>query len=130
MATFALLGCGIAVKWSALWFVPVFVLMIVLWEAGARRSAGVPRPWRDAFIGEVGWLALGGVVMVLTYLASWSGWFLTDDGYFRHWLADNGRSEPPIIGALQNLWHYHVEAFKFHNPNVKGECGCGESFNV
>jgi iron-sulfur cluster assembly protein len=22
------------------------------------------------------------------------------------------------------------EAFKFHNPNVKGECGCGESFNV
>ena len=22
------------------------------------------------------------------------------------------------------------EAFKFHNPNVRGECGCGESFNV
>jgi iron-sulfur cluster assembly protein len=22
------------------------------------------------------------------------------------------------------------EAFKFSNPNVKGECGCGESFNV
>jgi iron-sulfur cluster assembly protein len=22
------------------------------------------------------------------------------------------------------------EAFKFRNPNVKGECGCGESFNV
>ena len=22
------------------------------------------------------------------------------------------------------------EAFKFKNPNVKGECGCGESFNV
>jgi dolichyl-phosphate-mannose--protein O-mannosyl transferase len=115
MATFALLGCGIAVKWSAVWFLPVFVLMMVLWEVGARRSAGVPRPWRDAFIGEIGWLALGGVVMVLTYLASWSGWFLTDDGYFRHWLADNGKSEPPIIGALQNLWHYHVEALKFHS---------------
>lgn len=115
MATFALLGCACAVKWSAVWFVPVFVLMIVLWEVGARRSAGAPRPWRDAFIGEIGWLVLGGVVMVLTYTASWSGWFLTDDGYFRHWLADNGRSEPPIIGALRNLWHYHVEAFKFHS---------------
>jgi iron-sulfur cluster assembly protein len=23
-----------------------------------------------------------------------------------------------------------VEAFKFRNPNVKGECGCGESFNI
>jgi iron-sulfur cluster assembly protein len=22
------------------------------------------------------------------------------------------------------------EAFKFHNPNTKGECGCGESFSV
>ena len=22
------------------------------------------------------------------------------------------------------------EAFKFRNPNVTGECGCGESFNV
>jgi iron-sulfur cluster assembly protein len=22
------------------------------------------------------------------------------------------------------------EGFKFHNPNVKAECGCGESFNV
>lgn len=22
------------------------------------------------------------------------------------------------------------EAFKFNNPNVKSECGCGESFNV
>jgi iron-sulfur cluster assembly protein len=22
------------------------------------------------------------------------------------------------------------EAFRFKNPNVKGECGCGESFNV
>jgi iron-sulfur cluster assembly protein len=23
-----------------------------------------------------------------------------------------------------------IEAFKFRNPNVKGECGCGESFSV
>ena len=22
------------------------------------------------------------------------------------------------------------EGFKFKNPNVRGECGCGESFNV
>jgi iron-sulfur cluster assembly protein len=22
------------------------------------------------------------------------------------------------------------EAFKFRNPKAKGECGCGESFNV
>ncbi|MEO8204216.1 MAG: iron-sulfur cluster assembly protein IscA, partial [Betaproteobacteria bacterium] len=22
------------------------------------------------------------------------------------------------------------EGFKFNNPNVKDECGCGESFNI
>ena len=22
------------------------------------------------------------------------------------------------------------EGFEFHNPNVKGECGCGESFSI
>ena len=22
------------------------------------------------------------------------------------------------------------EAFRFRNPNIKGECGCGESFTV
>jgi dolichyl-phosphate-mannose-protein mannosyltransferase len=115
MATFALLGCGIAVKWSAIWFVPVFTLMIIIWEVGARRSAGVTKPWRDTIIAETGWLALGATLMVITYLATWSGWFLTDDGYFRHWLADNGKTEPPVIGALRNLWHYHVEAFKFHS---------------
>jgi len=104
-----------AVKWSAVWFIPVFALLIVFWEVGARRSAGVPKPWRDTFIGETGWLVLGGVLIVITYLASWSGWFLTDDGYFRHWLADNGHNELPIIGALQNLWHYHEEALKFHS---------------
>ena len=26
--------------------------------------------------------------------------------------------------------HGLSEAFRFRNPNVKGECGCGESFSV
>jgi dolichyl-phosphate-mannose-protein mannosyltransferase len=109
-----LLGCAIAVKWSALYFVPVFALMVIFWEVGARRSAGVRRPWRDALLGESGWLVLAGVLMVATYLATWSGWLLTDGGYFRHWRADSGLSEAPIIGALQNLYHYHQEVLKFH----------------
>jgi dolichyl-phosphate-mannose--protein O-mannosyl transferase len=109
-----LLGCALAVKWSAIWFVPVFALLAWVWEAGARKSAGVRRPWRDAIIDEFGWFLLFGVLIVATYLAGWTGWFLTDDGYFRHWLADTGHPEPPIIGALQNLLHYHEEAYKFH----------------
>ncbi|MGI5214368.1 dolichyl-phosphate-mannose--protein mannosyltransferase [Plantactinospora sp. CA-290183] len=110
-----LLGCAVAVKWSALYFVPVFALLVLFWEVGARRSAGVRRPWRDTLLDESGWLLLGGVLLVLTYLATWSGWFLSDIGYLRHWRADSGRSELPVLGALQNLWHYHQEAYRFHN---------------
>ncbi len=109
-----LLGCACAVKWSALYFVPVFGLLVLFWEAGARRSAGMPRPWRSTLAGEWGWLVLCGVLLVGVYLASWAGWFLTDTGYYRHWRADTGLSEPPVIGALQNLAHYHYEAYRFH----------------
>jgi dolichyl-phosphate-mannose--protein O-mannosyl transferase len=109
-----LLGCAIAVKWSGLYFVPAFGLLTLLWEVGARRSAGVRRPWRDTLLGEGGWLVLAGVLIFLTYLASWSGWLLTDGGYFRHWRAASGLPEMPIIGALQNLYHYHQVAYDFH----------------
>jgi len=110
-----LFACAVATKWSALFFLPAFALLVVWWEAGARRSAGHPRPWRDALRREVPWLAVCGGVILVVYLATWSGWFLTDHGFYRHWLADSGRSEPPVIGALWNLVHYHQEAFRFHS---------------
>ncbi len=115
LAAGVLLGCACAVKWSAVFYIPVFVLLMVIWEVGARRSAGVRRPWRDTFLDEIGWLALSLVLVVATYLASWTGWFLTDDGYDRHWLNGQGLREPPVWGALQNLWHYHAEALGFHS---------------
>ena len=113
-----LLGCGIAVKWSALYFVPAFGLLVLLWEVGVRRSAGARRPWRETLRTETGWLVLCLPVMLATYLASWSGWLLTDGGYLRHYRADNGMSEPPVIGALLNLWHYHQQSYSFHTTLV------------
>lgn len=114
LAAAALLGCALAVKWSAAFFVPVFALLVIVWEVGARRSAGVRRPWRDTVLDETRWLAAGGLIMVAVYLASWTGWLVTDHGYYRHWRADTGQSEPPVIGALLNLLHYHQEAIRFH----------------
>ncbi|PZG16930.1 phospholipid carrier-dependent glycosyltransferase [Micromonospora craterilacus] len=119
LATFVLLGCACAVKWSGVWYVLVFTMLMLYWEIQARRSAGVPRPWRDGLFGQLGWLALGGVLFLVVYLASWSGWLFTDGGYLRHWLRDTGRTELPIVGALQNLWHYHVEALGFHTTLAK-----------
>ncbi|WDZ86719.1 phospholipid carrier-dependent glycosyltransferase [Micromonospora cathayae] len=117
LAAGLLLGLAFGVKWSALYFVPVFALMVILWEVGLRRSVGVRRPWRDALLDELPWLVLAGVTMALAYLATWTGWFLSDDGYYR--LAERypntpGLSDTPVLGALQNLYTYHRAALDFH----------------
>jgi dolichyl-phosphate-mannose-protein mannosyltransferase len=115
LAAAVLAGCALAVKWSAIWYVLAFLVLAFWWEVGARRSAGLRRPWRDALRGEGGWLLVFLGVAAVVYLASWTGWFVTDTGYFRHWLRDSGTGpERPVIGALRNLWHYHYEALKFH----------------
>ena len=111
-----MLGCACGVKWSGIFYLPVFLLLILLWEVGTRRHAGVRRPWRDALLDEIGWLALFVVVTIGTYLATWTGWFLTDTGWKRHYFANElGRTELPFIGALQNLYFYHRDALGFHS---------------
>ncbi len=57
---------------------------------------------------------LAGLLVLVTYVATWSGWLLTDGGYYRHFRADNGQRELPVIGALGNLWDYHLAAYNFH----------------
>lgn len=116
-ATAALLGCATGVKWSGAFFIPVFLVLMVAWEIGARRSAGVRRPWRGTFRDEGPSLVIFLVIIPLVYLATWTGWFLErQEGYFRHWRADSGLSEPPVIGPLLNLIHYHRAALEFHIP--------------
>nr|WP_229783704.1 glycosyltransferase family 39 protein [Pilimelia anulata] len=112
----ALLGAATAVKWSGLFFAPAFALLVVWWDAGARRSAGERQPWRRALVRDgLVWLPWCAAAVLAVYLLAWSGWLLTDVGYFRHWLAERGQPEPPVWGALQNLWHYHQEALRFHS---------------
>ncbi|WP_274530803.1 dolichyl-phosphate-mannose--protein mannosyltransferase [Micromonospora hortensis] len=116
LAAGVLIGCACAVKWSALYFVPAFALLVLFWEVGVRRSAGVRRPWRDTLVDELPWLVLAGVLMVGTYLATWSGWLLTDDGYYRLASSYPGSrlSDRPVIGPLINLFEYHRAAYGFH----------------
>jgi dolichyl-phosphate-mannose-protein mannosyltransferase len=115
LASAVMLGCAMSVKWSALWYILLFGFLALAWEAGTRRSAGVRHWIADALAGELGWLVACGGIVVLVYLASWTGWLVTNDGYDRHWLASTGQHELPVIGALQNLYHYHMEALHFHN---------------
>ncbi len=110
------LGMACATKWSGLWFVVVFGLMTVLWDVGARKTAGVRRPWLGALARDAA-PAFASLVVVAfaVYLASWTGWFLSDaeHAYYRDWAVDH--PGPGFVpDALVSLWHYQVEAYGFH----------------
>lgn len=115
LAAAVMLGCATGVKWSALFFLPALVILVLWWEIGARRTAGVRHPIADAILDEIGWLVLAFFIVVLVYIATWSGWFIGDTGYYRNWLEQSGRAQPFILGDLANLWEYHKAAYGFHS---------------
>ncbi|HEU0237989.1 MAG TPA: phospholipid carrier-dependent glycosyltransferase [Micromonosporaceae bacterium] len=116
LAAAVMTGCAMSVKWSALWYIIVFVALIFFWSVGARRTAGVVRPWRDTFLDEGAWIIAFGLIIIGVYLASWSGWFATSHGYDRNWYQDtHGHSLPTGINAIWNLIQYHWQAWHFHD---------------
>jgi len=106
LATGVLLGLGCAVKWSGVYWLVAFALLTVLWDVGARRSAGVARPWLGTLrrdLAPASWaLAL---VPVLAYLSSWWAWFGSETATDRH-VAGN---------ALGSLLHYSGQVLAFHS---------------
>lgn len=111
------LGLALGTKWSGGFFLAAFGLMTVLWDMGARRTAGVPR-WAVGSVlrdGIPAFLAMVPVALA-TYLVTWSGWFASDDAHKRDWAADNPVTGPLSLvpGSLRSLWSYHQEVLAFH----------------
>jgi len=111
------LGLALGTKWSGGFFLDVFGLMTVWWDIGARRAAGAPK-WGAAGLLRDGIPAFLAIVptAVLTYLASWSGWFASDDGWKRTWAVDHPASGLAALvpDPLRSLWSYHQEVLTFH----------------
>jgi dolichyl-phosphate-mannose-protein mannosyltransferase len=112
-------GAACAVKWSGLWFLAAFGVYLVVVDALARRRAGVPFWLTGAVLKQAPvTFVLLVPVAALVYLASWTGWLVTDDGYSRHW-ADEAANRASgffawVPTALQSLWHYHQSAYTYH----------------
>jgi dolichyl-phosphate-mannose-protein mannosyltransferase len=110
------LGLCVGTKWSGLFFALVFGLMMVFWDAAARRAVGA-RHW---FAGATLWGAASGLLMALitlgVYLASWTGWFLSKDAYDRQWAGDHpaGPHWGWVPGSLRGLWFYHTQMYDFN----------------
>jgi dolichyl-phosphate-mannose-protein mannosyltransferase len=112
-----LLGCACAVKWSGVWFLAFFAVLSLCWDRAAWRGAGVPRPTRTTLRRSLpgGVWALG-VLPVLTYLASFTGWFLSESSQGKAWAQQHPDTAFPFVpDALRSLWHQHAEWLKFHN---------------
>jgi len=111
-----MLGCALATKWSALYAAGVLLPLAVGWEAAARRTAGVRAPWRTTLRhSSVPVLAALVVLPVVVYVASWTGWFVTDLGWDRHWADTRGTVAPYLPKVVRSFWHYHAEIFHFHS---------------
>ncbi|MER7926136.1 phospholipid carrier-dependent glycosyltransferase [Streptomyces sp. NPDC096057] len=116
------LGLAASTKWNGLYFLAFFVILTVLWDVGARRVAGASRPYRAVLRKDLGRSVLSLVpVAVGTYLLTWTGWFLSDDGYGRHWADGRGGTWSWIPAPLRSLWHYEHAVYQFnvglHTPH-------------
>jgi hypothetical protein len=95
-----------------------FALLVLLWDVGARRAAGVRRPWAGTLRRDLGpalW-ALA-VVPVLAYLSAWWGWFRSETGTDRYAVGiDVGTGGPWsfLPDALRSLWYYSSKVLEFH----------------
>ncbi|PIM65668.1 phospholipid carrier-dependent glycosyltransferase, partial [Streptomyces sp. JV178] len=71
----------------------------------ARRVAGARHPYRAVLRKDLGWSLLSVVpVAVVTYVLTWTGWFLSDKAYGRHWADDRGGLWSWIPAPLRSLW--------------------------
>ncbi|MEW2355913.1 phospholipid carrier-dependent glycosyltransferase [Spirillospora sp. NPDC029432] len=107
------LGLAVATKWTGLFYVAAFGLMVVFWDYGARRAAGVRSPLPgtlllDAVPAFLQLVAVGAV----TYLATWWGWIFRPGGWGRGEVADFVLARP--FEAMGDLWRYHGEMLSFH----------------
>jgi dolichyl-phosphate-mannose--protein O-mannosyl transferase len=110
------LGLACGVKWSGLYFLAVFGILVVCWDAASRRAAGI-REWIVGAVSRDGFKAfvLLVPVAIVTYVASWAGWFASTKGYMRDWAANNpGEGLTWLPAPLRSLVEYHRQAFGFH----------------
>jgi dolichyl-phosphate-mannose-protein mannosyltransferase len=110
-------GLALGTKWSAVWVLAGFGILVFAWDYGARRALGVRRAFvKSALVDGVP--AFVSIVLVagVTYVATWTGWLLHDNAYDHNWAADH-----PATGVMKvvpddfrSLLYYHKEVFAFH----------------
>ncbi len=128
LATGLCWGLAVSTKWSALFPLAAFGLLMWIWDAGARRSFGVRRALlKSAVVDALPALAYVVLLPLVVYLLSWTGWLLNADAYERtlsntqygpYWGSYLKHDASGFFGelgqSLRSLWHYHHDVYAFH----------------
>ncbi|HLM03649.1 MAG TPA: phospholipid carrier-dependent glycosyltransferase [Blastococcus sp.] len=117
IAAGVLFGAACAVKWSGVWFLAFFAVLSLFWDRAAWREAGVPGPTRTTIRrGVPGAVWALGAVPVLSYLSTFTGWFLGETSQGKAWAQQNPDTAFPFVpDALRSLWHEHAKWLEFHS---------------
>ncbi|GAA3515251.1 phospholipid carrier-dependent glycosyltransferase [Aeromicrobium panaciterrae] len=125
------MACG--TKWSGVYVLAVFGVLVVVWEVLARRQhsheRGLKHHWvrTSLAVGLPAFVSIVGVAFVV-YLATWTGWLIHHDLYEQRFGLGFGEepgwgsyvTDPtggpfgPTLDAFRSLWHYHVITWDFH----------------
>lgn len=116
------LGAATATKWTGAFFLVAFLILSLLWDAGARRSIGLRRPYQGSFRKDlplgVAWMW---AVPVVLYLVSYTGWFASERGWGRNWAqaTDHGWAFF-VFDSIRSLVRYQLQALSFHTGLASG----------
>ncbi|MFT4148292.1 MAG: phospholipid carrier-dependent glycosyltransferase [Micrococcaceae bacterium] len=100
------LGLALGVKWTALYFIAAWGILIVLWDITLNIKNLKHSPLAFLYIVPVG---------LVTYIATWTGWIISSNGYDRSWAKDNPEQTVSWLPDwVQSLWAYHQSAYSFH----------------
>ena len=98
---------------TRVWYIFAFAGLCIAWDIGARRTVGLRGYVRGALVRDGKWLPLTlGVIPLVTYVLTWTGWLVTNTGYDRDYAQLNGVNIP-VLGPLYSLFEYHKEMFQF-----------------
>lgn len=117
LATGICLGAACATKWDGAFYIPAFVILAIAWDIGARRTAGSRDGlWWGALYSGGPVLVAFLVVPIVVYIASWTGWFMSNGQYaYKHdlyvrpgqsWIAHDWAVFHGWWSYQQEIWHY------------------------
>lgn len=111
------IGAAAATKWNGVYWLPVFLVLALAWDAGARRCAGAYQPVRSALLYDGLFALVPFVVLpVVVYVVSWTGWFVSDATHaYNHDRYVHGQGTLGHAWAVWRGWlDYHRQMYHFH----------------